>query len=57
MSSSSSATERCKLVFLASSLNRGGAERQLSVLARGLHRDGYDVKVITFYDGGRIWDI
>ncbi|MBF0176879.1 MAG: glycosyltransferase [Magnetococcales bacterium] len=34
------------------SLNRGGAERQLTLLARGLHQGGHNVAVACFYPGG-----
>jgi glycosyltransferase involved in cell wall biosynthesis len=40
------------IVFLVRSLDMGGAERQLVELARGLHRAGWRVEVITFYAGG-----
>jgi len=40
-----------KVVLLARSLERtGGAEQQLTHLARGLHRRGWPVRVVTFYD-------
>lgn len=41
-----------KIVFLARSLDYGGAERQLSLLAPGLARRGHDVRVAVFYAGG-----
>ncbi len=41
-----------KLLFLLRSLHFGGAERQLVVLAKGLHERGHRVTVATFYDGG-----
>ena len=41
-----------KILFLTRSLNRGGAERQLVLLARGLHQRGHDVAVALFYSGG-----
>src|SRR5262245_35946132 len=41
-----------KIVFLIRSLTFGGAERQLIVLARGLHARGHDVHVGVFYAGG-----
>lgn len=40
------------ILFLARSLDRGGAERQLVVLARGLARRGYSVSVAVFFSGG-----
>ncbi len=40
------------LLFLLRSLHFGGAERQLVVLAKGLHQRGHRVTVVTFYDGG-----
>ncbi|MBF0137496.1 MAG: glycosyltransferase [Magnetococcus sp. DMHC-1] len=39
-------------MFLIRSLNRGGAERQLTLLARGFHQAGHDVGVAVFYAGG-----
>ena len=41
-----------KILFLTRSLNCGGAERQLVLLARGLHQRGHDVAVALFYSGG-----
>jgi glycosyltransferase involved in cell wall biosynthesis len=41
-----------KLAFLTRSLEFGGAERQLVLLARGLHERGHEVRVIAFYPGG-----
>ena len=41
-----------KILFLTRSLNVGGAERQLVLLARGLHQRGHDVAVALFYSGG-----
>ncbi len=43
------------MAFLIRSLNRGGAERQLAMLAANLPRD-FEPTVLTFYDGGPIWD-
>jgi glycosyltransferase involved in cell wall biosynthesis len=43
---------RVKILFLTRSLNCGGAERQLVLLARGLHQRGHDVAVALFYSGG-----
>jgi glycosyltransferase involved in cell wall biosynthesis len=40
------------ILFLARSLDRGGAERQLVVLAKGLVRRGHPVAVALFYGGG-----
>lgn len=45
-----------RILFLTSSLDAGGAERQLSVLARGLQTRGHDIHVLCFYDRGRLWD-
>lgn len=39
-------------LFLARSLDRGGAERQLVVLAKGLARRGHAVAVAVFFGGG-----
>ncbi|MGH7180953.1 MAG: glycosyltransferase [Nitrospiraceae bacterium] len=41
-----------KVVFLVRALDYGGAERQLVVLARGLHARGHEVVVAPFYSGG-----
>lgn len=41
-----------KTMFLVRSLDLGGAQRQLTVLAVGLQQRGHDVTVATFYDGG-----
>lgn len=43
-----------KILFLIRSLNRGGAERQLVELSKGLHKKGHSVVVVTFYSGGAI---
>jgi len=40
-----------KIIFLTRSLVYGGAERQLVILAKGLHDRGHDVLVATFYSG------
>jgi len=41
-----------KVCFLLRSLNYGGAEQQLVLLAKGLHERGHQVVVMTFYSGG-----
>ena len=41
-----------KIFFLLRSLNYGGAERQLVLLAKGLRDRGHDVVVATFYSEG-----
>jgi glycosyltransferase involved in cell wall biosynthesis len=43
-----------KVFFLIRSLSVGGSERQLVTLAAGLHRRGYEVKVIVFTAGGML---
>lgn len=43
-----------KIVFLARSLGRGGAERQLMLMAGELARR-HDVVVVTFYDGAPVY--
>lgn len=40
-----------KILFLSRALERGGAERQLVLLAKGLAANGWDVGVATFYPG------
>jgi len=42
-----------KIIFLSRSLNAGGAERQLTQLAIGLKRRGYEPAVAVFYGGGK----
>lgn len=44
------------LLLLIRSLNYGGAERQLVMLATGLKASGVPVRVATFYDGGSLRD-
>lgn len=41
-----------RVVFLISSLNRGGAERQLTILTKGMDRSRFALTVVTIYDGG-----
>ena len=41
-----------RILFLLRSLDYGGAERQLSLLAPGLARRGHEVGVAVFYAGG-----
>ena len=41
-----------KILFFIRSLDVGGAERQLVLIATGLSKQGYDVTVLTFYSGG-----
>ena len=41
-----------KIMFLTRSLNIGGAENQMVLLATGLHKRGYDVSVAVLYPGG-----
>ena len=43
-----------RVFFLIRSLERGGAERQLIELVRGLSATGDEVTVCTFYDGGAL---
>ena len=43
-----------RILFVASSLRVGGAERQLVLLARMLADAGHDVRVLTFYSGGAL---
>ena len=39
-----------RVLLLTRTLGRGGTERQLAVLARGLERRGFDPLVVVFYD-------
>src|SRR5207248_2823058 len=43
-----------KIFFLIRSLGLGGAERQLVLVARGLHERGHEVVVATFYSDGAL---
>src|SRR5215217_4866492 len=43
-----------RLLFLIAALNRGGAERQLTLLIKGLDRARFEVTVVTIYDGGEL---
>ena len=44
------------LMLLGRSLELGGAERQLVQLAGGLHRRGWPVSVVAFYERGALVD-
>lgn len=46
--------ERLDVLFVIRSLNRGGAERQLTLLASNLCKNGYRVAVATFYAEGEL---
>jgi glycosyltransferase involved in cell wall biosynthesis len=50
--SRSRAAVHVKLLFIARSLNVGGAERQMVTLAAELRRRGHDVSVAVMYPGG-----
>lgn len=41
-----------RVILLCRSLDVGGTERQLVVLAKGLHQQGHDVAVMVFYSNG-----
>ena len=43
-----------RIVFLISSLQRGGAEKQLTLLVRGLDHAKFHCSVVTTYDGGEL---
>jgi len=43
-----------KILLLIRSLNIGGAERQLVILAKGLQQKGHEVSVAVFYAGGAL---
>jgi len=43
-----------RILFLARSLETGGAERQLGLLAAGLKRRGHEVEIAIFYAGGAL---
>ena len=38
-----------KILFLIRTLDKGGAERQLSYLASGLAKLGHEITVLTYY--------
>lgn len=48
--------QSARILFLVRSLNYGGTERQLVMLATGLQASGVPVRVATFYDGGSLRD-
>ncbi len=52
----STSRDRIRILFLIRHLAIGGAERQLSLLARGLDPDRFDVTVAAMYSGGGIWE-
>src|SRR5512137_1412070 len=43
-----------RILFLIPSLERGGAERQLVELAKGLRLAGHEPQVAVFYEGGAL---
>lgn len=43
---------KARLILLTRKLDAGGAERQLTCLAKGLRQLGHDVHVLLFYTGG-----
>jgi glycosyltransferase involved in cell wall biosynthesis len=43
-----------RILFLIRSLNPGGAERQLIELVRGMDKNRFQVRVATFYNGGKL---
>jgi glycosyltransferase involved in cell wall biosynthesis len=43
---------KTRVAFLIRRLDRGGAERQLIELARGLNKNKFHVSILTFYGGG-----
>lgn len=45
-----------RIVFLIASLQRGGAEKQLTLLVRGLDHSRFHCTVVTTYDGGELAD-
>lgn len=52
MQKCAAAPEALRILFLIRSLDHGGAERQLALLARELKRRGHRVAVAVFYAGG-----
>lgn len=54
MSSQSPDAPRLSVAFLIRRLDPGGAQRQLSLLARALQQRGHDVHVIVLYGGGQL---
>jgi glycosyltransferase involved in cell wall biosynthesis len=47
-------TTMTRILFLIRSLERGGAERQLIELLKGLDKTRFDVTLATFYSGGAL---
>ena len=46
-----------RVLFLVRSLQLGGAELQLLLLARGLRDRGHTVTIASFYPGGPVWEL
>ncbi len=47
-------SEKIRITFLVRALEVGGAEVQLSAVARGLDPDRFEVSVVCFYAGGAL---
>lgn len=43
-----------KIIILCHSLNVGGAERQITILANGLQKKGHEIIIAVFYAGGAL---
>lgn len=54
--SANGSTARMRVVFIIRRFDRGGAERQLITLLRALDKTRFDLRVITLYGGGPLWD-
>ena len=46
-----------RLLFFIVTLETGGAERQMIILARELSNRGYNISVVTMFPGGQFYDI
>jgi len=56
MSHHARASDSLKILFVARSLDRGGAERYLVSLSAGLRGRGHEVSIAVFYPGGAFED-
>ncbi len=50
------AERRIRVVFIIRRFDRGGAERQLIALLRALDKALFEIRVITLYGGGALWE-
>lgn len=56
VSDASAGVAKIRVVFIIRRFECGGAERQLITLLRALDKTRFDIRVITLYAGGVLWD-